>query len=196
VYSMDGTVAPIRAMVDAMDKLLPARNGHFLIDEAHAPGIYGPDGRAMVAQLGLEDRVLARLHTFGKALAASVAVILTNTLTRDDLLNHARPLIYTTSLRNAAIIAPSCSFDLLEDGTAEKLAAQVLKHSTYFQERLSASLTASSIPHLRLQPSMLKPPTPIIPLLTPRARALSAHILAHGLNARPISWPTVPGGTD
>ena len=87
---------------------------------------------------------------------------------------------------------------------AAKLAAQLLEHSTYFQERLSASLTASSIPphvlslpaHVRLQPSMTQPPTPIIPLLTPRARALSAHLLAHGLNARPISWPTVPKGTD
>ena len=87
---------------------------------------------------------------------------------------------------------------------AAKLAARVLGHSTYFQERLRAALTASSIPphilslpaHLRLQPSMAQPPTPIISLLTPQARALSAHLLAHGLNARPISWPTVPKGTD
>jgi 8-amino-7-oxononanoate synthase len=42
-------------------------------------------------------------------------------LIRDYLLNYARPLIYTTSLSNAAIIAASCSFDLLEDGTAEKV---------------------------------------------------------------------------
>ena len=71
VYSMDGTVAPLRAMVDAMDEIFPARNAHLVVDEAHATGIYGPGGRGMVAQLGLEDRVLARLHTFGKALAAS-----------------------------------------------------------------------------------------------------------------------------
>jgi len=71
VYSMDGTVAPIRAMIDAMDEIFPARNAHLVVDEAHATGIYGPGGRGMVAQLGLEDRVLARLHTFGKALAAS-----------------------------------------------------------------------------------------------------------------------------
>ena len=48
-------------------------------------------------------------------------MILTNTLIRDYLLNYARSLIYTTSLSNAAIIAASCSFDLLEDGTAEKV---------------------------------------------------------------------------
>ena len=68
---MDGAVAPLRAMVDAMDKVFPALNAHLVVDEAHATGIYGHGGCGMVAQLGLEDRVLARLHTFSKALAAS-----------------------------------------------------------------------------------------------------------------------------
>jgi 8-amino-7-oxononanoate synthase len=51
------------------------------------------------------------------------AVVLTSTLIRDYLLNYARPFIYTTSLSKAAILAASCSFDLLEDGTAEKVRA-------------------------------------------------------------------------
>jgi 8-amino-7-oxononanoate synthase len=71
VYSMDGTVAPLRAILDGMDEVFPAGNVHLVVDEAHATGLYGPGGRGMVALLGLEDRVLARLHTFGKALAAS-----------------------------------------------------------------------------------------------------------------------------
>jgi len=62
-----------------------------------------------------------------------------------------------------------------------QLAAQVLGHSTYFQEHLRPALSAFSIPphvlslpaHLRLQPSIAQPPTPIIPLLTPRARPVS-----------------------
>jgi 8-amino-7-oxononanoate synthase len=74
VYSMDGTVAPLRAMLGVMDEMFPARNAHLVVDEAHATGIYGPGGRGIVAMLGLEDRVLARLHTFGKALAASGGV--------------------------------------------------------------------------------------------------------------------------
>ena len=85
--------------------------------------------------------MLAWLHTSSKVLAASSGafdlghfypcttsnehrpsdVILTNMLIRDYLLNYTRPLIYTISLSNAAIIAGSCSFDLLEDGTAEKV---------------------------------------------------------------------------
>jgi 8-amino-7-oxononanoate synthase len=71
VYSMDGTVSPLRAILDTMDEVFPAGNAHLVVDEAHATGLYGPGGRGMVALLGLEDRVLARLHTFGKALAAS-----------------------------------------------------------------------------------------------------------------------------
>ena len=71
VYSMDGTVAPLCAILDTMDEVFPAGNAHLVVDEAHATGLYGPGCRGMVALLGLEDRVLARLHTFGKALAAS-----------------------------------------------------------------------------------------------------------------------------
>ncbi len=71
VYSMDGTVAPLREILDTMNEVFPAGNAYLVVDEAHATGLYGPGGRGIVAQLGLEDRVLARLHTFGKALAAS-----------------------------------------------------------------------------------------------------------------------------
>lgn len=136
LYSMDGTLAPLLQIVEMMETLFPKGNGYVVVDEAHATGVYGPNGKGLVALLGLERRVLARLHTFGKALAGSggglsvgmvsdrntelcvSAVVLTNTLVRDYMLNYARSLIYTTSLSYANIIAVGCSFDLLEDGTA------------------------------------------------------------------------------
>ena len=71
LYSMDGTAAPLRAILDIMDEVFPAGNTYFIVDEAHATGLYAPGGRGIVALLGMEDRLLARLHTFGKALAAS-----------------------------------------------------------------------------------------------------------------------------
>lgn len=71
LYSMDGTFAPLEEIVDVLGELFPQGNGYLVVDEAHATGIYGPLGRGRVAQLGLEDKVLARLHTFGKALAAT-----------------------------------------------------------------------------------------------------------------------------
>ena len=71
IYSMDGTFAPLQKIVDLLEELFPKGNGYLVVDEAHSTGIYGPQGRGRVALLGLEDKVLARLHTFGKALAAT-----------------------------------------------------------------------------------------------------------------------------
>ncbi|KAF7364041.1 Aminotran-1-2 domain-containing protein [Mycena sanguinolenta] len=126
LYSMDGTFSPLQEIVHTLDEYFPQRNGYLVVDEAHSTGIYGPQGRGRVAQLGLEDKVLARLHTFGKALAATggKSVILTSPLIRDYLLNYARSLIYTTSLSFANIIAADSSFDMLADGTAEQKGAR------------------------------------------------------------------------
>lgn len=71
LYSMDGTLAPLTQMIELMETMFPEGNGYIVVDEAHATGVYGPSGRGLVAELGLERRVLARLHTFGKALAGS-----------------------------------------------------------------------------------------------------------------------------
>lgn len=71
LYSMDGTFAPLREIVALLDELFPLRNAYLVVDEAHSTGIYGPQGKGRVAMLGLENRVFARLHTFGKALAAT-----------------------------------------------------------------------------------------------------------------------------
>lgn len=71
LYSMDGDFAPLPAIVDVIEKILPKGNGHLIVDEAHATGVYGPQGRGLVAMYGLDDKVTARLHTFGKALATN-----------------------------------------------------------------------------------------------------------------------------
>ncbi|KAJ7286516.1 pyridoxal phosphate-dependent transferase [Mycena rebaudengoi] len=198
LYSMDGTFAPLTEIVYTLEEYLPLGNGYLVVDEAHATGIYGPQGRGRVAQLGLENKVLARLHTFGKALAATGAVILTSTLIRDYLLNYARSLIYTTSLSFANIIAADSSFDLLMDGTAQKFSQKVLDLSLYFVEGLRPHLRkipihVLSLPlHLQCQEASLA--SPIVPIMTSRPRPLSAHLLDLGMNARPITWPTVRRG--
>jgi len=68
---MDGTFAPLADIVELVEMLLPAGNGYVVVDEAHATGLYGRDGRGLVSHLGLENQVFARLHTFGKALGSS-----------------------------------------------------------------------------------------------------------------------------
>ena len=70
VYSMDGDVAPISQILDTLSTKLPRGNGHLIVDEAHSTGVYGDHGRGLICELGLEDRIIARLHTFGKALSS------------------------------------------------------------------------------------------------------------------------------
>ena len=69
VYSMDGDIVPLSEIVDAVNTLLPKRNGYIIVDEAHSTGIIGSQGRGLVCELGLESCMFIRLHTFGKALA-------------------------------------------------------------------------------------------------------------------------------
>jgi 8-amino-7-oxononanoate synthase len=71
LYSMDGDLAPITEIVELVENLLPLGNGHIVVDEAHSNGIYGFQGRGIVCSLGLESRIFARLHTFGKGLACN-----------------------------------------------------------------------------------------------------------------------------
>lgn len=71
IYSMDGDVAPLRSIVDTVTEILGATRGHIVVDEAHSTGVLGFEGRGLVCELGLEKRIFARLHTFGKALAGN-----------------------------------------------------------------------------------------------------------------------------
>jgi 7-keto-8-aminopelargonate synthetase-like enzyme len=71
VYSMDGDLAPLNEIVECVEAVFPRKNAYIIVDEAHATGIYGEKGRGRVCELGLEERVFIRLHTFGKALACN-----------------------------------------------------------------------------------------------------------------------------
>lgn len=71
VYSMDGDVAPLKEIVECVERRLPKGNGYIIVDEAHSTGWLGARGRGLVCQLGLEERVWARVHTFGKAMGCA-----------------------------------------------------------------------------------------------------------------------------
>ncbi|KAK1218733.1 hypothetical protein PQX77_018571 [Marasmius sp. AFHP31] len=220
LYSMDGTFAPLREFVDVLEEI--GGEAYLVVDEAHATGVYGPKGRGRVALEGLEghSRVLARLCTFGKALGGSGALLISTPLITKFLLNYARPLVYTTALSNMAVIAAGCSFDLLEDGTAEKLAKKMLGTSKSFTHTLRRRLREEGAGRDIIRVGVgvgvgeedkekeLEAYAPIIPILTPPpnergggtyspAHDLSSHLLnKYRILARPITWPTVPKGDD
>jgi len=121
---------------------------------------------------------------------------LTNVLVRDYLLNYARSLIYTTSLNYATVIGTDCVLDLMEDGTVDKLSIDLSSHFVSFLRPRLAGIPSDllSLPSDVTDDHASLPPCPIIPLMTPMPRFLSAHFLALGFNTSPISPPAVPTG--
>ncbi|GAA6050950.1 hypothetical protein JCM3770_005339 [Rhodotorula araucariae] len=206
LYSMDGDLAPLREMVERVERLLPRGNGHMVVDEAHSTGLYGSKGRGLVSALGLDHRVTVRVHTFGKAMACSGAAVLGSPLIRQYMINYARPLIYSTVMTHLSALAVVKSVEMLETGESEEPAAQVHSLASRLVSRLSSLLPSTS--PVSLPPHLLSlsastsgtsahPGTsPIIPLLTRSPRPLAAFLRTHGFLVRPITYPTVPHGEE
>lgn len=94
LYSMDGDAAPLRTVADLADRY----GAHMIVDEAHATGCFGPDGSGCVDAAGVRGRVLASVHTGGKALGVPGAYVAGSRLLKDYLVNRCRHLIFTTAL--------------------------------------------------------------------------------------------------
>ncbi len=103
VYSMDGDFAPLKEAVT----LCRQYGAALIVDEAHATGVFGANGEGLVCELGLQEQVYARVHTFGKALGCHGAAVVGSTVLRDYLVNFARSFIYSTALPPHAIHAIS-----------------------------------------------------------------------------------------
>lgn len=194
LYSMDGDISPMTEICDIADELLPKGNGHVVVDEAHATGVYGPNGRGLVAHFGLENRVTARLHTFGKALASSGAVFLTSEIVRSYLVNYSRPQVFTTAISFGTVISLHVVFDALEAGYCLSRSERLQALVRFFLERFRAYNFSTSVIRLPWTETALY--TPIIPLLSPFAKPLALHLQERGFLVRPITHPTVPKGQD
>ena len=94
VFSMDGDVAPLREMAALAENYGAA----LIVDEAHATGVHGAEGRGLVAETGIQRQVLASIHTCGKALASAGAFVCGPAVLREHLINHARTFIFSTAL--------------------------------------------------------------------------------------------------
>ncbi|KAM0255510.1 hypothetical protein ACHAQJ_005655 [Trichoderma viride] len=196
VYSMDGDAAPLKDIVECVEKRLPLGNGYIIVDEAHSTGIFGRQGRGLVCQLGLEDRIWGRVHTFGKAMGCSGAIVLCSSTTRSYLINYARSFIYTTAMAFPSLASIRTTYDFLAQGHAEPL-LQHLQSIIYHMHNLLTSI----ISRYQLSPELFRinpetPQSPILPLFTSRARSLAQYCQERGFTVRPIVAPTVPIGQD
>ena len=158
-----------------------------MVDEAHGTGVYGPEGRGLVSELGLESRVFCRVHTFGKALGVHGAVVVGPRVLRDYLLNYAWSLVYSTSLPLHSLVAVRCAYSFMRrEASKRQLHLQRLIQT--FQKRLT------SLP----PDQVLQSSSPIQGLIVPGNSAVMA--VAKNLRERfdvlPIRSPTVPAGKE
>ncbi|KAL5362999.1 pyridoxal phosphate-dependent transferase [Aspergillus floccosus] len=192
LYSMDGDVAPLREFVDVVDRLLPRGNGYFIVDEAHATGSFGPRGAGVVQDLGLEERMFIRVHTFGKALASHGAIVLCCPDTRDYLINYARSLIYTTALGFPFLASIRTAYEMLSAGETQPFQEKLQENISYLRRRLDDLDTPD--------PALFEvdhfPSSPIFSLRSPVPRQLASICQQDGFIVRAIMAPTVPAGKE
>ena len=180
VFSMDGDICPLKAMVDCCKRY----GAWLIVDEAHATGVIGDRGEGLVQREGAESDCFARVHTFGKAVGAHGAVVLGSATLKQYLVNFSRSLIYTTAL-------PPVSAGMIRSayGAFPGMDGQ-RKHLT----SLIGLFQAAEIPFEKIKGS-----TPIQIVLVPgndRVREVAAVLQTAGLDVRPILYPTVPRGTE
>jgi 8-amino-7-oxononanoate synthase len=94
VFSMEGDVVPLDAIVALAEKY----GANVIVDEAHATAVHGPEGRGIAAQFLANGRILAAMHTCGKALASAGAFVCGTAVLREHLMNHARTFIFGTAM--------------------------------------------------------------------------------------------------
>lgn len=183
VYSMDGDMAPLKSIIEMTEKYGAA----LVVDEAHATGVIGNRGEGLVAKLGLEESVFARVHTFGKALGCHGAAVLGGKGLKAYLINFARSFIYTTALPPHSIKAIDCAYNYLSSPAFSNKGLHELIQ--YFRSQTSKSGYTN-----------WKDSTTTIQALiigdNNKTKELALKLQEEGLQISPILSPTVPEGME
>ncbi|TPX68357.1 hypothetical protein SpCBS45565_g03115 [Spizellomyces sp. 'palustris'] len=187
LYSMDGDIAPLEEIVQVVEEF--DGRACLVVDEAHSTGVFGSQGRGLVCALGLESRVYARLHTFGKAIGSHGAVVLGSPTLREYLVNYARPLVYSTMISYHGLVAIRCSYEYLME-EAVRLQTRMTELVQVFRQAVGPLPPGAT---LLPSDSMIQG---IVLAGNARVVALATRVQAKGFDVRPIRSPTVPKGTE
>jgi 8-amino-7-oxononanoate synthase len=181
VYSMDGDLAPLQKIND----LCKLYNAHLIVDEAHATGIIGEQGKGLVVKLGLENDVFARIVTFGKAIGTHGATILGSENLRNYLINFARSFIYTTAAPLHNIVAINCAYQLLAKGNETNQIAKKISLYNQLINDLNSSITPSQS---AIQTILFNN--------NEKAKNAAKNLQDKGYDVKAILSPTVPEGKE
>lgn len=183
IYSMDGDASPLEEIAE----LCMQYGANLIVDEAHASGVFGSRGEGLVAKAGLESKVFARLHTFGKALGCHGGIVLGSKVLRDFQINFSRAFIYTTALPPVSLQAISAAYDKLETETGQF----ALLHEKIVLFREIAGNGAVK--------GLMSSGSPIQCVVIPGNEAsakAAAGLIRSGCDVKAILSPTVPRGSE
>jgi len=181
IFSMDGDFTPIKEI----NNLAKKYHAHLIVDEAHATGVIGPNGKGLVNHLNLENDVFARIHTFGKALGCHGAIILGSTALRTYLINFSRSFIYTTALPFHSLLSIKMAYEQL------KISPEIA------QLRANIELFRSSAKALKY--SLIDSQSAIQSIIIPgneSCKLAAKQLQNEGFEVKPILSPTVTEGKE
>ena len=184
VFSMDGDAPNLEQLVAIAEK----HHCYLVVDEAHALGVFGDNGEGLVQSLGLQEKVFARIMTFGKGLGCHGAAVLGSHDLKNYLVNFARSFIYTTALSPHSVASILIAYHQLKE---EKEALQLLKNNIihFNQEKM----------RLGLKPLFVYSKSAIqcaIIAGNQNVKSIAKQLQEKGFEVKPILSPTVPEGQE
>jgi 8-amino-7-oxononanoate synthase len=184
VYSMDGDFSPLKKLVE----LCTEKGAYLILDEAHSTGIWGDRGNGIACELGLHDKIFARVYTFGKAMGIHGACVAGSESLIKYLINFSRPFIYTTALPPHSVAAIQVGFDYL--GRSGKLADILFSKISFFKncfgnkrEPYGLEESESAIQVLKISGNR-------------NAKQMEEMLIQKGFDVRAILSPTVKEGEE
>ena len=180
VFSMDGDLGPLPDLCDLADEF----GCIMMVDDAHASGVFGRNGRGTVDHFEQHGRVHVQVGTLSKAIGALGGYVAGSRSLVDFLYHRARPFLFSTS--HPPSVAATCiaALDVLE--SEPELIERLWENTRYFKSGLQALGFDTGVSE--------SPITPVIVGENALAMTLSDRLFAEGVFAQGIGFPTVPRG--
>ncbi|MGM8361034.1 aminotransferase class I/II-fold pyridoxal phosphate-dependent enzyme [Flavobacterium sp. ARAG 55.4] len=184
VFSMDGDCPNIEELLVVSEKY----GCYVVVDEAHALGVFGKNGSGLVQEYGVEDKVFARIMTFGKGLGCHGAAVLGSQELKQYLVNFSRSFIYTTGLSPHSVATILVAYQHLE---TENSNITLLKENIiHFNQQKNL---------LGLKPLFVRSKSAIQSAIIPgndKVKLIANKLQEKGFDVKPILSPTVPEGQE
>jgi len=177
VFSMDGDIAPLPGIVEAAEAVGAA----VFVDDAHASGVLGRDGRGSVDHFGLHGRVAIQVGTLSKAVGALGGYVAGSVALREILTQRARPFLFSTSHPPAVVAACREAIKVMQE--EPELLKRLWTNTRRFKSELG-----------RLGFDTGRSETPITPVMMgdpETAMRFSDQLMGEGVFAQPVVFPTV-----